>query len=69
MIKRFLLGVAVGAGAVWLLDPQHGGARRRRAGRLMRTAAPVARRAGRTLLAGSGRGDAREGGDPGGGNS
>ena len=53
MIKRFLVGVVVGGAAVWLLDPRSGAARRRQAGQVIGTVAPVVRRAGGTALAAS----------------
>ena len=51
MIKRFLIGVAVGGTAVWLLDPRSGAARRRQARAAIETAAPVVRLAGGTAVA------------------
>ncbi len=50
MIKRFLVGVAVGGAAVWLLDPRSGAARRRQAREAIAIAAPVVRRAGGAAL-------------------
>jgi len=51
MIKRFLLGVAVGGAVVWLLDPRSGAARRRQARQAVEVAVPAVRRAGGAAFA------------------
>lgn len=51
MIKRFLVGVAVGGTAVWLLDPRSGAARRRQAREVIATVAPAVRLASGAAVA------------------